>query len=700
VERTDRRGWNGLSAIPTWGWAVLVLVVASLLRTVYVLQVGAGPVSQAPVLDEFELLRAARAIADGNWIGDGAFFRGPLYPYLLAGILKATGGRLLAARLVQANLAALTSVAVLFVARRVVDRRWAVAAAALAAVHPIFIYFSHELLIVSVATLLNVLFVLAILRADEVPTWTRWMGAGAVGGLAALARANVLVFLPCVIAWVWMGAAEGAPTATGRTTAVGGATRSRTSLLRVSLLLLGTAIVIAPVTLRNSVLSGDFVPIASQGGVNFYIGNNKDADGISAAVPELGETWSYAECVRIAEIEEGRTLTPSEVSRFWYRRGMGFIRREPGAAARLFVKKLVLFWDRHELANTKDIGFFGAASPVFRALRWLGFGLIAPLALAGIVFGRRRGAVLLMCFVLSYMVGLGIFFVNARYRLPAVPFVIVLGVLGASWLWGRARARDTRSLVAGGAVLLVAALFVNCDLYGTHREYPGPSHFTLGRALASTGRYEEALVEYRKAIEILPTHGPAHNNLGVALEEIGRRDEAYEAYTEAARLDTTLASAPMNIGRLHRLRGEYERAAKWFAEASRRAPRSVRPRVELGAALLMLGEMEEAERSLRRALELDERDAEAWNTLGLVLEETGRTAEAIGAYGRAVALVPGFVGARNNLGVVLVKTGQYAEAVVEFECARSLAPGDSGIARNLRKTRGLLRDRGRAGEAP
>ena len=50
-------------------------------------------------------------------------------------------------------------------------------------------------------------------------------------------------------------------------------------------------VVVLPITIRNCAVGGDAVLIASQGGVNFYIGNNPDSDGRTAIVPGTPGDW-------------------------------------------------------------------------------------------------------------------------------------------------------------------------------------------------------------------------------------------------------------------------------------------------------------------------------------------------------------------------------------------------------------------------
>lgn len=666
-----------------------------MLRFLYVLELSASPLAEAPMLDEYYHVEWAKSLAGGDWVGAEAFFRAPLYPYLLGVLFVLFKGSVLAARIVQATYGALTPVALFFLSRRVLSRTGAVAAALVACVYPFLIYFDNELLIVSLITLLDVLLLLAIVRADEAPTWGRWLGAGVLMGLSAIARPNILIFAPVVFAWAWWRerSREGRAARRGRVAHVCCATPARTAAARFACFAAGVVIVVSPVTIRNYLLDKDFVPIASQGGVNFYIGNNEHADGISALVPELGIGWQTDEAIRFAEQAEGRRLKPSEFSGYWYKRGWDFILGQPGAAARLLLKKVVLFWDRFELANNKDVYYFARMSLVYRALQWLSFGVIAPLALLGAWISRRKpAAVLLIAFVFSYMGTVLAFFINARYRLPVIPCLILLAVAGAGWLAERFLRRDLRGLLAGLVAVGILATAVNADFYGTHIGDRAQTHNTLGLAHARVGRYADAVREYRRAIEISPGYSDAHNNMGRSLEELGRAKEAGEAYHAAAAIDPRNAEARNNVGAFLMRVGDLGGAEQWLREAIELDPRRPEAQANLAGILATRGNLEEAEVHYRLAVEANPDFKEAWNALGEVLEMIGRTPHAIAAYSRAVAIDPAYVQARNNLAVLLALTGQYEEALIEFELALRCAPDDEGIAANLDACRELARE--------
>jgi tetratricopeptide (TPR) repeat protein len=661
------------------------------LRVVYILQLRSSPLSSFPVLDELYHVEWARNLAAGHWLGSEVFFRAPLYPYTLGLIFAAFHGSLLAARFVQAIYGSLIPVVVFFLGRRVFGRRAAIAGGAAAALYPLLIYYTHELLIVTLVVLLDLLLVITALRAERRRGGPAWLLVGVVAGMSAIARPSVLIFVPVLVWWMWWRAAN----------AEGRGVRVRSAALRrvapsVGMLIVGIAIFVLPVTARNYAVGRDFVLISSQGGINFFIGNNAASDGASAVLPVLGESWENEDAERIAEAHAGRPLKPSEVSDFWYKQGLDFVFGQPIKAAKLGVRKLTLFWDSYELANNKDIYYFGRMSGVFRSFSWLNFGLIAPFALLGMYVSVRRNpaALLMVLFVVSYMIGVVLFFVNARFRLPIVPFLILFAVVGAGWLIEQIARRRVRPLLAAVPALVVLFFFVNHDFYSTHAGDRAQTHMTLGRVAAAEGKQEKALSEYRRAIEISPNYAKAYNSMGLALEKLGRDDEAIRAFEEAAAIDSTLATARNNAGSYYLRHGDVERARTWFEKAIAIDPGLAEARLNLAAILADEGKLNDAAHQLQSAVAAEPDFKEGWDALGRLLQRVGDLSRATSAFARAVSIDPGYVDARHDLGVALAMQGRYSEALSQLSAARALSPDDPGIAADYERVRQLLRSAG------
>ncbi len=90
----------------------------------------------------------------------------------------------------------------------------------------------------------------------------------------------------------------------------------------------------------------------------------------------------------------------------------------------------------------------------------------------------------------------------------------------------------------------------------------------LGLCLRAQGRLEEAVVEYRKAVALLPTYAPAWSNLGLDLHKLGQLDAALEAFNRALALDPNLVQARFSRALVQLTLGDY--AAGWMGYELRR----------------------------------------------------------------------------------------------------------------------------------
>ena len=79
------------------------------------------------------------------------------------------------------------------------------------------------------------------------------------------------------------------------------------------------------------------------------------------------------------------------------------------------------------------------------------------------------------------------------------------------------------------------------------------AHNNLGNALGRSGRLEEAVEQYEKALAIDPRHSRAHNNLAMTLESLGRLDQAISHYRRAVEIDPGYAKARARLDQATRL---------------------------------------------------------------------------------------------------------------------------------------------------
>ena len=200
-----------------WRWPGAIFLVALAVRLIALFQSRHDPFFAHPIIDSATYDRMAWDYARGwpLWNaaagreagrgGDIWIWQPPLYPWLLGLFYRAAGHTLVGARVVQAAIGAGACVLLYAIGLRTFDRRVARGAALTMAVYGPLVYFDGEILPPSVYVALLLAALLATLVADA-HGGKRWWGiAGAFFGLAAVARPDILAFLPFVLLWMLWG---------------------------------------------------------------------------------------------------------------------------------------------------------------------------------------------------------------------------------------------------------------------------------------------------------------------------------------------------------------------------------------------------------------------------------------------------------------------------------------------------------------
>jgi tetratricopeptide (TPR) repeat protein len=541
---------------------VIIFSVALAVRIVYVLGLRASPLFDTLVMDELYHDQWARELAGGNWVGTQVFFRAPLYPYLLGVLYRVFGPNYMLVRLTQGLVGSVSSVLVSAIGRRLFNLPVALGAGLAAAVYPMLIYFDGELLITSLIVFLDLLLLLSLQRGRESGRIGDFALSGLILGLSAIARPNILVLLPFVLLWIML-------------IALPETRRGKRFLL--SLVTLGACcLVISPVTLRNYLVGRDFVPISSQAGINFYIGNNPDSDGVTAIAPGTRGTWwgGYDDASRIASQSEGRVLRASEVSSFWMRKGLEFLKERPRSFLALLSKKVWLFYNGRELSNNKDIYFFSRFSRLLSALVWrriiyFPFGIVSALSILGMAMGWRDSKKLFLAysFVISYTASVVVFFVTSRYRMPVIPILLLFSAFAVWKMWRLLLEGKWRFLCLWLAGLVVLLLLANSHLLGPKSSPDVQNYYTLGTVYGRKGDVEKAIDCYRTAIRLDSTFADPHNNLGNLYARMGDRDGARQQYEKAIALDPHFSKPYFNLANTYYADGEFETAAQLYEQA-------------------------------------------------------------------------------------------------------------------------------------
>ena len=726
MESKRVRGWWNQ---PSQSFEIGLVLLALGLRLIYLLEVRDNPLFENPTLDAAYHLNWAKSIATGALWGTEAFFRAPFYPYLLAAFYKLTGGNLFAIRLLQHLIGIVSIWGIYRLTRLVFSESAAKLAALAAALYMPMIYFEDELLLdfLLISWMLLAFFVAHRARSTRSGKWVFVLGL--VLGLFAITRPNILICVPVFGWWVW------------RWCLPKGTLRQRS--LGLLLLLAGTLAPILPVTMHNLLVGKDLVLIASQGGINFYIGNNAESDGLSAAMPKpWGHTWRLGELELYAAGKMGHKLKPSELSTFWLDEALKWWRAEPWSALKLTFKKAMLLFSNTEISNNQNIRFFWRSYAPLAGLLPLSFGILAPFGLIGLLSGARRTPLVrLMTWVsVLYAISVVAFFVPARFRLPLLPAMFV-GFGGALDLLYRRVAE--RSWAPAGAVAAAVSLLAVLSFGSWYRTQP-PSDaqaiFQLGNAALRQNKLDEALDYYRQSLALQPGYPEAHVNMGVVflrkqqmepaagefLAELnanprsakacanlctvrelqGRLAEAEEYGKRALNLEPNNVSALISLSKVWWAKRKYREAVELLESAPPMIKDSPVGRDALGGLYVQLGQFEEAERTLRpladgqvrldrsqidAAASADElgysrmvqHKSNAGYNLGWMYARKKELDQAVHYFQQAIFFRPDFSEAHANLGAAYIDLKRPDTALVCFQTSARIDSTNAGYVFNI-----------------
>jgi tetratricopeptide (TPR) repeat protein len=168
-------------------------------------------------------------------------------------------------------------------------------------------------------------------------------------------------------------------------------------------------------------------------------------------------------------------------------------------------------------------------------------------------------------------------------------------------------------------------------------------HQCLGSAYLRTGRMDEAEKEYTLAIQQNPGSTDPLNGLGTTLETEKKYDEALVQYRRAEKLDGTDFPAFTNAGRVLILKKNFTSAISELRQAEQLAPADWTAYDLMGQALEHSGDRKSAIHQYQQATSLSPKEVQARLDLAGALEKSGDWVTALGNYRQAAIDEPPIV---------------------------------------------------------
>ena len=387
-----------------WG----LLVFALLLRVGF----GLTQSDLTNASDEVHWDRLGQAyVALGILHPDTGMYRPPLYGLFLAGIYRTFGHNFVLVRIVQAILGTITCYLIYVLGCKMGEVAVGLFAAGLFAIYPLFVFFSGVLMAETLLILLTTISFVSCVQFWQKSTVTMAMVFGGIVGLSALCKPVLLPWLPPVLFFWWRKSSLAPVQKAARVLTVIGA----------------LGLIILPWTARNHIISGKFVPISTNLGINLLVGAHPEGRGV------YDNRIDYLALYHtLADTSQGATAD-SRVAGIV----IAWIIAQPLHYLSLSIDKLLYFW----------CPWVPGEPPLYNAIAVLSCTPLLILGLAGTFIQRHRPEglaliLLIICMSLLHMV----FFAHTRFRLPIDAVLCAPAAwICVQWINRIGRKRDTSS---------------------------------------------------------------------------------------------------------------------------------------------------------------------------------------------------------------------------------------------------------------
>ena len=566
--------------------------MALVIRASFFLQYFSSPLFGQLFLDQKYYDLSARQLA-GTDIDMIDGFRPLLYPLFLSLFyrISAVSGMLLS-MIAQMALGIGITVLVATLAMRVFKNTVAgIIAGLLFCLSAPPLYFEGQLLITTLFSFLLLLLSYVVFQALESNSHKKsaflWTTAGIILGLSAQARPNALpliLFFPLLTIYrLWRNR-------TAKMNVPQAARLPRTIAALPLIAIPGLLIIQTLFGAINATYSGQFSLMTQAGGINFYLGNSKKADGM---IPRQDRhviyTGEYRDPIQVMAEQgyheatgERGSVSQKDISNHWKQKTISDIKEAPTRWLHLMAKKTWLMFWNHEVPNNRSFSFAATQdTPLLRVLpvRWWLLLFLFPWGIAALKQRNATEQILWICsFFILFSGTIVLFFVNSRFRIPLWPLMAVVAGGGSIHLWSAIKTKIIPKAPLIFSLILLPGSLINwfgippdsiendlsmrASAYSDCGQYKealedifqcleiAPKnpryHFTLGNILLASEDYSTAIQAYRTALDLNDKDPMFYNNLGIAYESAGDFESADRAYHDAIELQPHHMAARIN----------------------------------------------------------------------------------------------------------------------------------------------------------
>jgi tetratricopeptide (TPR) repeat protein len=261
-----------------------------------------------------------------------------------------------------------------------------------------------------------------------------------------------------------------------------------------------------------------------------------------------------------------------------------------------------------------------------------------------------------------------------------------------------AEARDlylrSANQVAAGSIMrgvsLLSEAVDTCRLNGILMFPLSEYYMLLSRRNMAAGRFEDALQEARRAVELDPLSPVTFYNLA-NIEVDSDPATATALLARATELDPSYIPGYLLKAKSELAEGKPRDATETVGHVLSVEPFNPTAHHLKGLSLIQREQYEAGRLELERALESMPDDPDLLEALAYSWLMAGRLERAAGLYRRVLRAEPERFGALNNYATVLAEQGKLEEAIAAWTRALALSPGNQDIMANIEEARQKMR---------
>jgi 4-amino-4-deoxy-L-arabinose transferase-like glycosyltransferase len=198
-----------------------------------------------------------------------------------------------------------------------------------------------------------------------------------------------------------------------------------------TIVLLATVVTIVPWTWRNYQVTGEFIPVSSEGGLTLWSGNN----------PQF--VWRQPMPMSRGIYDAPPSLSGPQVDAYYRQRAIQWITSHPLDFAINGLRKVIVLYSFDPLSWRPEVAGF------YRLAGLLPYGILLPFILLGLVLNLNNHKLgIILWYILFTTLMAAVFYGDSRIRAPIQPYLYIFGVLGVERAVSGWRRRSRRAAPA------------------------------------------------------------------------------------------------------------------------------------------------------------------------------------------------------------------------------------------------------------